>query len=848
MLYHYRATEGSENAGFVLRTLAAGDAVVVSASAMLYATGTDGQLFVAAAQTYFQIAGQLVSDRFAISGGGGQVVVAVERTGSIFANLVAISLAGNGNAVTNDGTIVGGWGVGVNGDENSVTNTGTISGLYGAVGMNANEGQTSVLVNSGTLAGTGEAAAVVLSGRGAVTIINTGRIIAAGAYAVEQRAVSQGTIVLDNSGVIAGAVRADYHDDVVRNSGVITGAIDLNLGNDLYDGRGSTSGATVNGGDGNDVLRGGAGMEVLDGGAGDDVLDGGNGDDLIRLGTGTDTVDGGGGIDTASYAGTGAVGVDLADQTRNTGEAAGDLLRQIEAVAGSSFADTLAGSDADDRLAGADGVDVLSGRDGNDVLQGGEGDDLIDGGLGDDTLNGGGGFDTVTYAAATAGLRVSLDASGWQAVAGLGRDRLIGVEAIIGSAFDDVLTGSGGANRLYGGIGNDRLAGGAGDDLLAGGAGDDVLIGGAGFDTASFAEAATGVRVDLTLDGAHDTGEGMDTLTGIEGLTGGRHDDVLTGDGRDNRIAGGAGDDVLAGGGGYDMVDYSDAADGVTVRLALTRAQGTGGAGRDTLSGFEAITGSAFDDVLTGNGAGNVLRGGLGDDAMDGRGGIDTADYSDAGAGVTVSLAITGAQDTGAMGTDTLANIENITGSAFDDTLTGDDADNVIASGAGTDTVFGGGGDDRFIDALGSASYDGGDGIDMLDYSGRTVPIYVFFQLGQARWSGDVIDTFANIEVVLGGQSSDQFYFAAGAQTVAGGASYDYFVFERGTADGDTILDFAGGTGGLLGDLLVLNGYAPGATFTQVDATSWQVSDGTITETITFANEAVILPENILWG
>ena len=65
---------------------------------------------------------------------------------------------------------------------------------------------------------------------------------------------------------------------------------------------------------------------------------------------------------------------------------------------------------------------------------------------------------------------------------------------------------------------------------------------------------------------------------------------------------------MLAGGAGTDTVSYEHAAAGVTVSLALTTAQNTVGAGSDTLSGFENLTGSAFDDTLTGTGGDNDRR------------------------------------------------------------------------------------------------------------------------------------------------------------------------------------------------------------------------------------------------
>jgi hypothetical protein len=50
------------------------------------------------------------------------------------------------------------------------------------------------------------------------------------------------------------------------------------------------------------------------------------------------------------------------------------------------------------------------------------------------------------------------------------------VECLIGSAFDDTLTGDAGYNRLSGEAGNDTLTGGAGADELTGGTGADQFV------------------------------------------------------------------------------------------------------------------------------------------------------------------------------------------------------------------------------------------------------------------------------------------------------------------------------------------------------------------------------------
>ena len=71
---------------------------------------------------------------------------------------------------------------------------------------------------------------------------------------------------------------------------------------------------------------------------------------------------------------------------------------------------------------------------------------------------------------------------------------------------------------------------------------------------------------------------------------------------------------------------------------------------------------------------------------LDGGDGTDTASYASATGGVTVSLAVSGPQETYGAGIDTLLNIENLVGSAFSDTLTGNASANVLTGGPGSDT------------------------------------------------------------------------------------------------------------------------------------------------------------------
>ena len=159
---------------------------------------------------------------------------------------------------------------------------------------------------------------------------------------------------------------------------------------------------------------------------------------------------------------------------------------------GTSHDDTLLAGNADTTLKGGAGNDVLIGGDGNDKLYGGDGNDLLIGGNGNDLLDGGAGIDTASYAGAGAGVTISLALAGEQNTVGAGLDKLVSIENLIGSNYDDKLTGDDHANTLIGGLGNDVLIGGGGDDLLIGGPGNNTLTGGAGSDTFLWQQGNTG--------------------------------------------------------------------------------------------------------------------------------------------------------------------------------------------------------------------------------------------------------------------------------------------------------------------------------------------------------------------
>ncbi|WP_317277433.1 hypothetical protein [Kordiimonas aestuarii] len=118
---------------------------------------------------------------------------------------------------------------------------------------------------------------------------------------------------------------------------------------------------------------------------------------------------------------------------------------------------------------------------GDDTLLGGAGNDFLIGGDGNDSMDGGAGEDSVSYKKSNSG--VSVDLAGGTASGDIAQgDTLAAIENVIGSDYNDTLTGNAGANVLIGGMGADSLSGGTGNDTLLGGNGDDTLDGGDGED------------------------------------------------------------------------------------------------------------------------------------------------------------------------------------------------------------------------------------------------------------------------------------------------------------------------------------------------------------------------------
>ena len=389
--------------------------------------------------------------------------------------------------------------------------------------------------------------------------------------------------------------------------------------------------------------------------------------------------------------------------------------------------DGLNGFAGNDILRGEIGDDQLRGDDGNDTLDGGDGNDYLTGGLGNDFLVGGAGSsDAADYyyqGIPTGSLGpVTVNLSTGLATGGQGNDTLSGIENVNGTDGNDVITGDANNNFLEGRGGNDTISAGAGWDTVAGGLGDDSLEGGThsagNVDYVDYRGLASAVAVNLET-GLASGGGGNDTLAGFEGVIGTEYNDTLVGSNsttlESEVLSGGKGNDSIDGGAGFDIADFTwGNTAALTVDLSLGTATGVD-IGSDTLLNIEGVISSAGNDSLKGSDGDNWFRPQGGNDTVDGGGGIDRVVYDRASAAVAVNLGLTTAQNTGAEGTDTLINIENLRGSGFNDTLTGSGLGNNIQGRAGNDSIRGMGGNDSLFGEDGNDSLDGGDGDDSLN-------------------------------------------------------------------------------------------------------------------------------------
>jgi Ca2+-binding RTX toxin-like protein len=503
-----------------------------------------------------------------------------------------------------------------------------------------------------------------------------------------------------------------------------------------------------------DYFAGDNSADTIRGLGGNDILEGRGGADEFFGGTGTDTVEYG-------SAGTG-VNVDLERGTGLIGDAEGDTYDSIENIRGTGFVDALYGNDSANSILGRGGDDFLEGRGGGDVLDGGEGADTV--------------LYTSSTRAVTIDLRQELQTGGgvngeFDDAAG---DRLRNIEHVTGSLHGDSITGNSGVNHLNGSDGDDRVDGGFGNDILIGGAGAFDTVSFVSWDPTGLT-LAENIRIQLGEGSQQGTATRSalnfstftfsvvetDTLIGFENVLASNRSETIIGNSGENTIEGRGGNDTIDGGRGNDSLfagegtdtvsfeSWDPAAGELTNRLESIRIDlgdlngsaqwtltGIGTVERDTLFGFENVRGSnraetiignsrAVDNTLQGRGGADVLQGGAGNDVLDGGADADFASYVANTGRVIVTLGLNGAdgqavemgtvsaQDVVAS-TDTLRSIENVRGSVFADSLTGNELGNTLDGQGGADTLVGRGGDDTYLvdNAGDTITENGGQGFD----------------------------------------------------------------------------------------------------------------------------------------
>ena len=369
-----------------------------------------------------------------------------------------------------------------------VVNAGAISALASQTANNSETGN-GILASSGT---------IIIDNSGMIS----GALGGAGISCSFLGSTFAGAgITINNSGTINGGIRQFSANDPsanlnVTNAGMITGDITNFSAAFSFDNSGghllgdvesfySTGGlaaftavhGTVTGG----ILLsvGSTGLATLTGTGlhiGRDVTFG-DGNDTIEL-------DGGSTVGGSLNAGNGSDAVTLQDSS--------NVRRVIDLGSGD---DTFTGGDAADRVYGRDGTDQVNLNGGNDVFYA-TGGTVSDG---NDEADGGAGIDT--YAASTGGTGgITIDLADSIATgASVGTDHIFNFENAIGGSNADFVFGNAANNVLDGKAGGDIISALGGNDRIFGGLGADTIYGGTGQDVMTGGNTITGG------DGARDT-------------------------------------------------------------------------------------------------------------------------------------------------------------------------------------------------------------------------------------------------------------------------------------------------------------------------------------------------------
>ena len=299
---------------------------------------------------------------------------------------------------------------------------------------------------------------------------------------------------------------------------------------------------------------------------------------------------------------------------------------------------------------------------------------------------------------------------------------------------------------------------------------------------------STGVNVFAgeAMDEVIFASSGDDSLSGLGGddvLYGQSGNDTIHGGHGNDRIAGGTGTDLITGGAGSDLIYYNwgDGTDSVDGGSDADTIRMAGSSGNNSVSAFwngVNITAMAgFSSIL--------IVEAIDLDLADG---TDLLSYAKSSEDVEVDL---GAGT--ATGFSSILNIENVTGGSGDDSITGNALANLLSGGSGSDLLV------ATVDAARDV-FNGGSGLDTVDYGAYTSNLLIDLGLSQAVVTGSGIDaetsdTVIGVENLIGGAGNDLFFGSRAVNDLSGGAGDDQLFGNSG----NDILDGGAGDDELIG-------------------------------------------------
>lgn len=388
--------------------------------------------------------------------GGNEVYIGPDA--ALIGSYDVIQMAGGGNTIVNDGTLISnaGWGYAIY--------------IYETGG---HLGERQKLFNNGTITGnnvrsepSSSDATIFIATTAGVDLSNTGTIRSTTGYALS---IGGAANHIRNTGLIDGEVNVGGNGTIFDSrGGTVTGAINIS-GTDV----------TIYGGITDDTITAYSGNDRIDGQGGADHMKGLSGNDIYVIdnaGDLADETDASGSDTIISFVSLDMTDTDMVKGEFEFGKLAGSAT--INAY-GNAAGNDLSGNVANNILDGGDGNDTLQGRGGEDRLFGGSGNDTLNGGVGGDQMAGGDGNDTyyvqsstdIVDEAAGSGLdrvqsSITLSLAGSQIKGDVENLTLIGSSAIsaTGNNLDNVIIGNNAANAIAGGRGDDRLTGNDGAD------------------------------------------------------------------------------------------------------------------------------------------------------------------------------------------------------------------------------------------------------------------------------------------------------------------------------------------------------------------------------------------------